>query len=199
MIPLAYAAQGGRMKKMMMAALAVVALAVPSHAQEAVPHIYPAHSWTYNVDFKDPDALALFFGREVVEGQWKAGGRYDPISVYRIDDEKGTASRWFRAGAMAVTNAERANLTVGPHLGLDVLQWTSQPKLAGIASSASSKWKPLQYFSVVATVDVWGGWTPIHTSDIKHNYAGGFGFSLQGKWSPGDIANAASAILKSGL
>jgi hypothetical protein len=162
--------------------------------------VYPAHSWTYNVDFKDPDALAAFIGREIVDGQWKGGVRYDPVSVYRIDDDKGTAARWLRAGAMVVTNAERLNATFGPHVGVDVLQWTSQPKLAGIAQSASSKWKPLEHFSFTATVDVWGGWTPIHTADVHHNYAGGYGFSLQGKWGgAGDAAAAANAIIKAGL
>lgn len=191
--------------KPLYAAALLAALVLPVRAQDAAPApvaapapiVYPAHSWTYNVDFKDPDALAPFIGREVVDGQWKAGARYDPLSVYRVDDASGEATRWFRGGAMFTTNAEKLNATVGPHLGLDIMRWGSAATLAG---AAKSMWKPLGLATITATVDVWGGWTPIHTSDIHHNYGGGFGFSLQGAFgSPSAASQAAHDLIKAGL
>jgi hypothetical protein len=187
------------MKGLITALLMLAPLAARAQDAEPAPQ-YPAHSWTYNIDFKDPDALAAFVGRELNDGQWKGGFRYDPVSVYRVDDEKGTAARWVRAGATVVTNAERLNATFGPHIGLDVLQWTTNPKLAGVAQSATTWWKPLQHFSLTATVDVWGGWTPVHTADVVHDWAYGYGFSLQGRWgSAGAASDAANAIIKAGL
>lgn len=188
--------------------LAALFAASPAHAGLAAslnspavdgawPANYPAHSWTYNLDFKDPEALAPFIGREVVDGQWKAGVRYDPLSVYRVDDAKGEATRWFRAGAMFVSNAEHLNATFGPHLGLEIFQFDSAAKLAG---AGKSFWKPLGYLTITASVDVWGGWTPLHTSDVNHNYAGGFGFSLKGLFgAPGAASDAAHAAIKAGL
>jgi hypothetical protein len=178
-------------------AIAQVTAAAPA---PAAPPQYAADSWTYNVDFKDPDNLAAFIGRALHNGQWVGGARWDPASVYHVDDAAGMATRWARAGVMVVTNAERLNATFGPHLGLDVAQWTSRAEIAGPISTAAKLWKPLGFASVTATVDLWGGWMPVHTADVKGNIEGGFGFSIQGKFGgPSAAAGASNAILKGGL
>lgn len=194
------------MKKLLLVVILVVPATTHAAVQLNSPLVdgawpiaaLPSHSWTYNVDFKDPDALAAFFGREVVDGQWKGGFRYDPLSVYRVSEAEGTATRWVRAGAMVVTNSERLNATFGPHIGLDIMEW--KPRLSGAAKAGSSLWKPLGYFDLTATVDLWGGWTPVHTADVNHDYAGGFGFSLNSRFGgPRAASDAANAIIKAGL
>lgn len=181
----------------MIAAL-LLCLSLNANAQDASPQ-YPTHSWTWNVDVKDPDAIKPFIGREVVDGQWKAGAAWSPISVYRVSEADAAARRWLTAGVFVVTNTEKANATFGPKIGLDILSYTSQPRLAGAANYATKWWKPSGLLSITASVDLWGGWTPVHTSDVKHNYAGGFGFSLSGRWGAQGAMDAANAIIKGGL
>lgn len=169
-------------------------------AQEAAPaHVYPAHSWTYNVDFKDLDALGMFIGRDLVEGQWKGGTRWKPLRVYHVTEATGEARGWASAGVFLVTNAEKVNVTFGPILGLDVLEWSSQARFTGPIESGAKFWKPLRLASLTASVDFWGGWTPLHTADVLHNWCGGFGFSLKGRFGYQGSLDAANAILKAGL
>ncbi len=161
---------------------------------------YPAHSWTYNADFKDPDALAAAVDRLLRNGMWFGGLRYDPISVYHVDDSDGSASRWGRLGICAIGNSERNSVVVGLHVGLDVAQWTSKAKVAGAVSSFAKLWKPLGFASVTATVDVFGGPMLYHTPDVKGPADYGYGFSVQGKFGgAGDAAALGNSIIKGGL
>ena len=177
--------------KQLIALVLLVGLNSVSSAQE-----YPATSWTFNIDFKDPDAYAAFFGRGLVEGQYKAGAVYTPMSIYRVVDKDGSASKWFSAGIFGATNAEKANLTIGPTIGVNVLQWTSQTRLSGILDKGAKVYKPAGLASMTAEVMLWGGWTPIHTSDIKHDWEGGFGFRLKASFGG---PSAAQELLKKGL
>lgn len=180
--------------------IALLMLSDVAAAQDVPDHQYPATSWTYNVDFKDPDAIGPFFGRDLVEGQWKGGVDWSPISIYHVDDAAGAATKWFTAGAFLVTNAEKLNATLGPTLGIEVLRWTSRPEIAGpIKSAANTIWKPLGYADLVASINTWGGWTPIHTSDVKHNYCGGFGFKLKIRFTGMSASETANSIIKTGL
>src|ERR1035437_4476649 len=103
------------MKKLLIAGLMLLPLTVK--AQSLDLHTYPTTSWTYNVDFKDTDAIGPFIGRDIVEGQYKGGVYWTPMSVYHINDAQGTASRWFTLGVFLITNAEKLNATFGPTLG----------------------------------------------------------------------------------
>lgn len=172
-------------------------VADPSCAEHACPAKPPAHSWTYNVDFKDPDALATFVGRELADGVYKAGATWKPASLYRVDEESGQARRWATAGVFLLTSAEKLNASFGPAIGLDVLKWTSQAQITGpLERGANYVWKPLSLASITASVDVFGGVTPIRTPDIKHWWCAGFGITLKGRFGGMQQGND---ILKKGL
>ncbi len=143
---------------------------------------YPEHSLTFNVDFKDPDALAAAALRLLHNGMWFGGARYDPMSLYRVDDAKGDYTRWARLGLVAAANTEKNSVLVGPHLGLEVAQWNSKAQVAGVISSAAKLWKPLGFASVTATVDLFAAPFLYHTPDIKGWGEYGYGFSVQGKF-----------------
>jgi hypothetical protein len=172
----------------------------PVAQQPAQPaHVYPASSWTYNVDFKDPDAYGPWVARNVNEGLWMGGPIVAPLSVYHVNDASGSARRWFRAGGGVLMNAEGGNPYYAAAGGIDVLQWTSQAVVAGAAAKAANYYKPFGLTSITADVNGWVGVCPRHDSQIAHGDLGyGFGFQLTGKFGE-SAAKVAQDILKAGL
>ena len=115
-----------------------------------------------------PTVQALVL-RDANDGQWLAGTAH---YLWLLKHNENTI---LHLGIFNAFNAESGNGSFGPLFGLDLmgaskdigLDIPATISLIGDWSGIPSVFKPAAYFSSLLSIDAFGGYRPIHTSDVN--------------------------------